>query len=150
MDRIVHTGLKMKAARDICNAIIGQMSDGYWENSPRMVKYWLFVKTDVASDGEVVFKIDSRYAMDWCRKHVHNAFLNMRNSQVLEFFQKKIKFIVGKELKESGMTLRNADDSIQTIWLAYQDDITVKDVKEVIRTLQAASISSGLAEAAVD
>ena len=150
MDRIIHTGLKSKTAKDICSAIIGQMSDGFWENSPGIVKYWLFAKADQLDDGEVVFNIDNRLYAPWSNKYVNNAFFRMCDSEILEFFQKKIKFILSKELRESHMTLRKAPDDMRTIWLSYQDDVTVKDVKDVIRLLKASSVSAGIAEASDD
>lgn len=45
----------------ILDSILGQLSDGMWENSPRMEGYWKFCDVKVI-DGNLVFEIDARQA----------------------------------------------------------------------------------------
>ena len=33
-DRIVHTGMFSKKAKEVIDSVFGQMSDGAWENNP--------------------------------------------------------------------------------------------------------------------
>lgn len=43
-ERIIKTGLGPRY-KDMLDAVIGQMADGYWENTPMMRGYWKFVTT---------------------------------------------------------------------------------------------------------
>ena len=41
-ERKIPIGLKDEKTKDILNAVVGQLSDGIWENSPGMERYWRF------------------------------------------------------------------------------------------------------------
>ena len=53
-ERIIKTGLSKKY-KDMLDAVIGQMSDGYWENTPMMRGYWEFVTTGTSGDEQTVY-----------------------------------------------------------------------------------------------
>ena len=38
--KIIETNLTGDTMYDVCRSVIGQLSDGIWENSPVMNKYW--------------------------------------------------------------------------------------------------------------
>ena len=51
--KLIDTGLAGDKAKDILDSVIGQMSDGMWENSPAMEHYWPFI--DVEMKGRRVY-----------------------------------------------------------------------------------------------
>ena len=148
MSRIIKTNLTSDIAYDVCRSILGQMSDGYWENTRKMEEYWRFASVKKAK-GEIVFAIDNRY-YDYPysgRRAVYNGFFRMNDSEILSFFAKKIKFILRKEF--SGISKKGLN-SKQTSWLSCKDDVCVSDVNDVIRSLEASVICAGIAESSVD
>lgn len=149
MDRIIKTELTSSKAYDICRSIMGQMSDGYWENNSKMDQYWRFASVKM-DHGNVVFSIDERpYIIRNDRRHtgVSNGFKFMRESEILGFFAKKIKFILRKEFADKKRT-----DDMKTNWLSssFDNDICVRDVEDVIRSLSASAISAGIEESSID
>lgn len=68
---------------DILGSVIGQLSDGIWENSRTMEKYWKSLTYGSTADG-----------MIWIEDH-HGTCDNP-----LDFFANKIKQIVKKEIED--------------------------------------------------
>lgn len=151
-NRIIRTGLKGKLAKDICNSIIGQMSDGYWENTNRYEKYWRFIKVKTLSDNTIAFEVSSKsFDISYHTKMtLNNEFFYMRDSEILSFIANKIKFICIKELASNGMKLSKKYYNEKSKWLSYNDDVTVKDIVNVIDSLQAAALVNGIAESSCD
>ena len=61
--RIIHTGLCGKLADEILRSIEGQLSDGYWENSPMMEKYWkneYVLRMDNEEESEIVIVVNGK------------------------------------------------------------------------------------------
>ena len=57
-ERKIPTGLTDDRAKDIINAVVGQLSDGIWENSPQMEKYWRNLEVNTSgSDFTITFKL---------------------------------------------------------------------------------------------
>ena len=87
-------------ARDILNSVIGQLSDGIWENANRCTGYWQ--AADVDRDGNLLLDI-SRYC-DYSRfygHYVRNPYHYMKDVDVLKYFARKIKEIALIELKDT-------------------------------------------------
>lgn len=97
-EKVVKTGLsKSKVVNDILNSVIGQMSDGIWENSSYMAGYWNFV--EINKDNNICL-CDRPW--DWeGRNTLNNKFYGMSDKDVKTFFAKKIKKIVSEELKDN-------------------------------------------------
>ena len=51
--RLINTGLRGATQKDILASVLGQLSDGWWENSPRMDPYWKHAKI-VEENGKVI------------------------------------------------------------------------------------------------
>ena len=68
-ERTIKTGLSKKY-KDMLDAVIGQMSDGYWENTPMMRGYWKFVTTGT-SGNEVTLVVDKRLGRDEMHHRQH-------------------------------------------------------------------------------
>lgn len=75
---ITNTGIKAtENVIDILHGVLGQLSDGIWENSRHMEKYWKSLHVTVGADGNVV--IEDRH--DVCK-------------DVKRFFANKIKQVI--------------------------------------------------------
>lgn len=135
----IGTGLFSKIAKEICDSVIGQLSDGMWENSPSMEKYWKFAHIKRNSAGEVVIVVSSKFGKPdyYSRKTIPNGFYGMSASDVKEFFAKKIKHIAKEELKDNNIadgwdrhnTLTSSD------YLSYHEKITMAHIYYVYEHL---------------
>jgi len=131
-ERIIHTKLYSKIAKEVLQSVEGQMSDGMWENSPAMEKYWRFSDIETASDGEILIKISAESGKydKYARKWLSNGFANMSDAEVIKWFAAKVKHIMQTELKDedikNGWKRDNA--TFETQYLSYKETITVRDV----------------------
>ena len=115
---IVKTGLSDSKAEDILNSVIGQMSDGIWENSSRMDRYWRYA--DIVKEGsELAIKIS--YPNNY-----ENGFKGKSENEIKKFFAQKIKQIVKEE--ELNWDRNNEERSA---YLDYNSGATVKDAYRV-------------------
>ena len=120
-ERIIKTGLGPRY-RDMLDAVIGQMSDGYWENTPMMRGYWKFVTTGT-SGNEVTLNVDTASGARDGDRRVENRFYGMSDDAVKKFFADKIKFLI----KEEGLGKWARDNEETTDYLSYSDPYRVKD-----------------------
>lgn len=114
--RIVKLGLD-KRFKDMIAAVIGQMSDGYWENTPKMKGYWMFADAGTQGD-ECVLEISPR---TW-GSDARNLWAAMDDAHVKRFLADKIKFLI----KEEGFKWDRAGTE-ETDYLSYSDPYKVKD-----------------------
>lgn len=120
-ERIIKTGLGPRY-KDMLDAVIGQMSDGYWENTPMMRGYWKFVTTGT-SGNEVTLNVDEASGARDGDRHIDNRFYGMSDDAVKKFFADKIKFLI----KEEGLGKWARDNEETTDYLSYSDPYRVKD-----------------------
>lgn len=115
---VIKTGLSDSKAKDILNSVIGQMSDGIWENSPRMDRYWKYA--DIIKEGsEIAIKISNP-------DYYENGFKGKSESEIKKFFAQKVKQIVKKE--ELNWDRNNEERSR---YLDRHSGVTVKDAYRV-------------------
>lgn len=112
-DRVIKTGLSKKY-KDMLDAVIGQMSDGYWENTPMMRGYWKFVTTGISED-EVTLEVDEMSGARDGDRHIENRFYGMSDDAVKKFFADKIKFLI----KEEGLGKWDRGNESETDFLSY-------------------------------
>lgn len=128
----IDTGLKGDLAEDILNSVIGQMSDGLWENSPVMEHYWRYINV-VRTAGNQVFLVVDGVTAD--SSHVVNYFnykMGMDERKIKEFIAKKLKEVVKEEIG-SGNDLMgwNRNNETESDFLAG----TISDCYFVYETL---------------
>lgn len=98
---------------DILESVLGQMSDGMWENSPAMEKYWHGMTFSQDEHGNVELRHASSYnnrVQKWLGgrngrmyswdEPKRSGYNSMREKDVRDFFAKKIKQIVDRERKD--------------------------------------------------
>lgn len=103
---LVNTGLTDAMSEDVLNSVIGQLSDGMWENSRVMEHYWPFVNIKNV-DGFVCIVVSTETDCD--RYHPNNVWNNwfLRSDKlardcdkIKRFFAKKIQHIVRENAKD--------------------------------------------------
>lgn len=133
--RIVETGLSGAFGKEIIDSIIGQMSDGIWENTPYMEYYWPNV--DATDNGDI------EVSTDWTSKwsHKENKFRNMSDQEVRKFFANKLKAIVQEYLNDTNTnpyTEFRADNEEVCSYLGGHvvEDITIGQAYEAYNILR--------------
>lgn len=111
----IRTGLTDKNAYDVLSSVVGQLSDGIWENSPGMSRYWQHM--DIDKEGsEVVAKFDT--------KDYDSGFRGKDESQIKKWLANKVKQII----KEEGLNWDR--DNTETVSYMH-GNVTVQDAYRV-------------------
>lgn len=147
---VISTGLKDSVSTSVLQNVIGQLSDGIWENSSAMRHYWPFVKVEMM-DGQVCILIcnkdTSYYGIrgDYGYNYFVNPYkMNKDVKKIKRWFADKIKAIVNEEknddpdkgIKFDGM----CDKGLSYMYYQNGDgsfrDITVKEAYSVYKHLK--------------
>lgn len=132
--RIVDTGLTGNKGHDLLAGVIGQMSDGMWENSPGMIGYWYPIRvqgTQLLIDPYSNFKYFGRY--------IDNKYYNMSDDEVRKFFANKIKAIAQQFLHDNNLnpyTYWNENCDEVCDYLDYHSGVTVGDAYKAYKLLK--------------
>lgn len=136
---------------EILRSVIGQMSDGIWENSPRVEGYWRFATIEKSDDNKIVIAVSTIYSYsDIYSKNFHgnecliNRFANMTDDKVKAYFANKIKQII--KIEESTLKEYYNDTSKDLSWrkdnqqkcgyMGYNETITVADAYAAYKNLK--------------
>lgn len=92
---IIHLGDETRA--EVIDSVLGQLSDGIWENSSAMDKYWMFA--DVEGTDLVIDDEPFRDEKGWGRygstiKRTQNGFAGKSEKQIKDWFANKAKQVV--------------------------------------------------------
>lgn len=98
-DRIIHTGVFSTIAQDLFGDVLGQMSDGWGENSSHWEKFWPFADIERDEDGEVIIRISSKTYAPYYNKR--NGFEEMKDEEILPWFAYFVKKTAIMELKDN-------------------------------------------------
>lgn len=154
--RIIDTGLPATKENDeIISSVFGQLSDGIWENSPRMNGYWMFA-TNKKYNGKIVLVIDktpgSWYGSkspkalghNYLYPSVNNPYLHMSDEKIIDWFANKVKYIVKLELGDNHFATNewNRTNKRELDYLGgYTNPVTVSDAYKVYDILKGRHIS---------
>jgi hypothetical protein len=135
-ERVIETELTSNKDYEILNSVLGQLSDGMWENSPRMNKYWLNISTEFI-DGKVYIIVNHQSYISHCKQNIVNPFYNMDDFNIKFWFATKIKQIVKQEEKDNKASSWWKRTNIRELaYLGYKEKITVADCKAVFKKLK--------------
>lgn len=136
--RKINTNLYSDKAFEMLNSVIGQLSDGIWENSPGMSKYLRFASIRRADNKQVIIEISkdecirTTYSNHY-NHYIQNAFLEMSDAEVIKWFAAKLKQIVKIEMNDCssygyviGTWKRDNENTLS--YLGHKHVLTVKDV----------------------
>ena len=87
-EHIVKTGLNGAKNLEILYSVIGQMSDGIWENTSGMKRYWAYCHID--KDCNII--VDTSWG---------SGFRDYDDQKVIKFFARKIKRICDIEKEDN-------------------------------------------------
>lgn len=135
--RKVDLGLDAKY-KDMIDAVFGQMSDGWWENTPAMQGYWRFAIPQV-ENGKVLLDIDKISQVRTENpdgRSASNRWLGMDDSKVRQFLADKIKFLV----KGEGLKWDRGNEQ-ETEYLSGDDTYTVKDCYYAYEVLKGRNVA---------
>lgn len=115
--RLIDTGLRGATQKDILASVLGQLSDGWWENSSRMDPYWKHAKI-VEENGKVYLQVDS-----------YSVYDSMSDAEILQWFGKKIKFLIKNEFEgnKKAWSRTNTKDMTDYLSHKYPSQTTVAD-----------------------
>ena len=138
---------------EILRSVIGQMSDGIWENSPRAEGYWRFATIEKSDDNKIVIAVSTIYIISYSDiygKYYHdnkcliNRFADMTDDKVKAYFANKIKQII--KIEESNLKEYYNDTSKDLSWrkdnqqkcnyMGYKETITVADAYAAYKNLK--------------
>ena len=123
----INTGIKANDKfKEILSGVIGQMSDGIWENTRSMEKYWKSLSYAVDPAGYII--IEDRY---------HTC------ANPVDFFANKIKQIIKIEADDNpGSGIRwERDCAATTVYLNYTETITIGDCYKLYEALKGRNTS---------
>ena len=130
---------------EILDSVLGQMSDGIWENSPVVEGYWRFATIEKSDDNKIVIAVSTIYGTNYHdNKCLKNRFADMTDDKVKAYFANKIKQIVKMEesiLKEfynnTSKDLSWRKDNQQKCgYMGYKETITVADAYAAYKNLK--------------
>lgn len=131
--------------KSILDSVIGQMSDGMWENSRQMEKYWRGMTISQDNSGNVELRHSTSYdetKYGWGRNGSYSyrvsqrsGYNGMSGSEVRAFLAKKIKQIVDRERKDDASTGKWSATN-QTELQYMNGGVTVADAYSLYKRLR--------------
>ena len=111
--RIVKPNLKNgdPSPTTILDDLVGQLSDGMWENTPAMTKYWINMHFDDSS-GELVLKTNPQM-QEYGGKYYTNPFYTKLGgdvSRIREWLANHLKVLVKDEVGDKGWDRTNEQE----------------------------------------
>lgn len=135
--RVIKTGLKTQQECDILDGVLGQLSDGMWENSNVAECYWPYIDIKI-ENGEVVLHISNDY---YRGEYPNNRFLKMTDDEIKIWLAKKIKQVI----KEEGLDWKRDNpeetDYLDTSWRKSKKTSTVSDCYYVYEVLKGRNVA---------
>ena len=116
---VVPTGLVGNKAKEMLCSVIGQMSDGKWENNPSYDKYWMYC--DIDENNNIVVEKGG-----W-----DSGFRNMDEKQVRAFWCRKINALVKDFIVDWPGEEDNCD------YLSYHEKTSVDEIKQMVKQMKA-------------
>lgn len=126
---IIPLGNKVRA--EVISSVLGQLSDGIWENSGRMDKYWKFADVDGTNLDISDEMYDNSYS--YYRNPVRNGFYGKSEKEIKDWFANKAKQVVKIWADDYGLGDvwdRNNTDVVTYMGGHGVPKITVADVYE--------------------
>ena len=106
---VISTGMKDLVSKSILDNVLGQLSDGMWENSKTMEHYWPFVEIKMVEDDVCIVIRKPGVSNIQDKWHTNNTYNNwfLRNDKlncdpikIKKWFANKIHRIVSENAKD--------------------------------------------------
>lgn len=123
---IYNTGIKDEGNYcEILDGVLGQMSDGIWENTKAMEKYWKSLRYGVNEQGYIYLEDRNRVTED-----------------VADFFANKIKQVVKIDNDDNGGLEWKRDNPRLTNYIRYGKQITVGECYKLYDLLKGRDVTN--------
>lgn len=128
--RTIDTGLTGPVNKEILDSVIGQLSDGKWENSPMMAKYWRNASIE-DQDGRIVIIVKDGW---------DSGFRGKDETSIKAWFAGKIKEIVYDEM--DGKRWDRKDTTVLDYIGGHGAQVTVSDAYKAYEILKGRSLKN--------
>jgi hypothetical protein len=130
--REIYTPFFSKKAYDILRSVLGQLSDGLFENARGYTKYWINFNVERKPDGQVYFAVNKDRYKVFCGDCHTNPFIKMTDADFLNWVSVKLKTVILTELKDNSIPSRDGwkrnNTTFESEYLSYNEKITVADI----------------------
>jgi hypothetical protein len=134
---LIDTGLAGDKAKDILDSVIGQMSDGMWENSPKMEHYWPFISVEMQGTKVYLSVCNTVWKRSFSKDNWFKLMMNMNESAIKNFMADKLKAVAKEELKDNPRLGKWDRGNIeQSVYLSYDIPITFQEIYFVYEILK--------------
>lgn len=145
--REINTPFFSNKADEILRSVLGQLSDGLWENSRIYAKYWVNFSVERRANGQVYFAVNKKCYEVFGEDYYANPFEYMSDAQFLNWVAAKLKAVIVAELKDNSIPSRvgwkRNNTTFESEYLSYTHDekITVADIYAVYDWLKGRKIN---------
>ena len=142
--KTIHTNLYGYPAADMLSAALGQLSDGWGENSRSLEKWWMFAKIKTEPNGEIVIEIDDDHqfkTMPGEYRPLKNGFFGMSDEGIKKQFALWIRKTIYMEIKDNYQqrvdvwNRNNVDFTSRYLDRSSDRPITIQDIYFVVEML---------------
>ena len=130
--RTIHTGLFTKRAKDAFASVVGQLSDGKWENSSWAERFWRFIDVDRTAYGEVILKVSTKsytsagYTDRYGRSTWYdNGFRDMTDVEVLRWMASKMLAVARDEGRSEKIKITRQSVGEDLSWLSRTEGVEI-------------------------
>jgi hypothetical protein len=140
----INTPFFSNKADEILRSVLGQLSDGLWENSRGYTKYWINFNVERRANGQVYFAVNKNRYEVFAGDYYTNPFREMSDAQFLNWVAAKLKAVIVAELKDESIPSREGwkrnNTTFESAYLSYNEKITVADIYAVYDWLKGRKI----------
>lgn len=145
--RKINTPFFSKKADEILRSVLGQLSDGLWENTRGYDKYWLNFNVERKADGQVYFAVNKDRYTVFGGNCCTNPFIEMTDAEFLNWVSTKLKTVILTELKDNAIPSKEGwkrdNTTFESAYLSYNEKITVADIYVIYDWLKGRKIDIG-------
>lgn len=146
--REIYTPFFSNKADEILRSVLGQLSDGLWENTRGYEKYWLNFNVERRADGQVYFVVSKDCYKVFGKDCYTNPFIEMTDAEFLTWVAAKLKTVILTELKDNSIPSRKGwkrdNTTFESAYLSYKEKITVADIYVVYDWLKGRKLDMNL------
>lgn len=146
--REIYTPFFSNKADEILRSVLGQLSDGLWENSRGYERYWLNFNVERRASGQVYFVVSKDCYKVFGKDCYTNPFVEMTDAEFLNWVSNKLKAVIAAELKDNpictGGGWKRDNTTFESAYLSYKEKITVADIYVVYDWLKGRKLDMSL------
>lgn len=139
---VINTGLTDSASLNVLRSVLGQLSDGMWENSRKAERYWPFAEAEMVKGNVCLVISNDVYHGSYTNGFFHD--LAMNPELIKKYFARKIQAVVrenAKDYPDAGIRCTakcTAELDYMSDYDNYDNKIRACDAHKVVKALKAA------------